>query len=1072
MHYHYSRSLRIISAILVFLHAWVFAGGYSTAYAIKSDQQAANSTQQGQGDITPPNHHMPQGEGKKPEEKLGKDMEDIENILKDDKSDHETKKQKIKTKKADIDADDIEIKKQFKDTEEKIKHLPGEIWKRHQDFVKKYDDNLTTLKTDLDDIENAKTDKEKELAQKKAKDFIEKVKPPRKHQKLDPNKLPHRTEEPVFKEPRTKPEEFLKDSQKSIVRSQKSKPILVAANGSLKGILSPNTEYTNELPSSSFPDLIGESRKALDARLHTAGMTTVSGGLPEGSYQIALANPPTTADLAETIEVQFTPAIKAKAQALGNNPVKIYNWVRNNIEYVPTYGSIQGADMCLQTKQCNDFDTASLLIALLRVSGIHAHYVYGTIEVPIEKVKNRVGGFTDTNAALTLIASGSIPITGLTSAGQVTAARMEHVWVEAWIDYIPSRGSVNKQGDTWIPLDASFKEFTYKKGIDVKSITGFNPQSFLDNITAASTIDPVTGAVKNLPVSTIQSQMTSMVNTLSSYIDTTMPNATVGDVFGAKNIVQHNYRILPASLPYNVVATGNKLSEVPDSLRHKVTVTIEDPYGITPPLSHSASLPQLVSKRITLAYMPLTSSDAQVLATYGHFSAPPYLVRLKAVLYLDGVAVAESGDIGMGETQNLTVSFSQPGRGSDSVTHTITASSFASIGLDMQRIPLELLTQRKAKLDQTLAQLGQQNVAVDDVIGEILNLHSLAYFYQVEIVNRLATQGKIAYAKKTSEMLTTLSPNIAYLYGMPYSISGQGMNVDVKRQIMAAISLTGDVNEQKTFMLMTGQNSSAMEHTIFEEFSQGAQGVSAVKIISEAAKQGISIYEITSNNIGNIMPKLQISPEAVDDIRNAVAAGKKVYVPERSLQYYNWHGDGYIIINPTTGGGAYMIAGGLAGGALAFAGSNLPTTISRLLQSISFGILREAFREIAAANPEFSSAVNTLRLWAGPIGALITGVFAGINMWFDTHNTWKGIAAGLGTFGLVILAWAFLGWILPIIAVVGAAAIVLTIAFVVILSFLLQTILMDYIRTAGNTYFRLRDRYYVRVIFDGVNNGA
>lgn len=66
---------------------------------------------------------------------------------------------------------------------------------------------------------------------------------------------------------------------------------------------------------------------------------------------LALADPPTDADLAETIEVKFTPAIQAKATELNHNPVKIYNWVRNNIEFVPTYGSIQGADYCLQEQK-------------------------------------------------------------------------------------------------------------------------------------------------------------------------------------------------------------------------------------------------------------------------------------------------------------------------------------------------------------------------------------------------------------------------------------------------------------------------------------------------------------------------------------------------------------------------------------------------------------------------------------------------------------------------------------------------------------------------------------------------
>jgi len=43
--------------------------------------------------------------------------------------------------------------------------------------------------------------------------------------------------------------------------------------------------------------------------------------------------PPTAADLTSTIEVQFTPAILAKAAELNHNPVQIYNWVYNNIEY-------------------------------------------------------------------------------------------------------------------------------------------------------------------------------------------------------------------------------------------------------------------------------------------------------------------------------------------------------------------------------------------------------------------------------------------------------------------------------------------------------------------------------------------------------------------------------------------------------------------------------------------------------------------------------------------------------------------------------------------------------------------
>lgn len=174
--------------------------------------------------------------------------------------------------------------------------------------------------------------------------------------------------------------------------------------------------------------------------------------------------PPTAADLTSTVEVQFTPAILAKAQELGYNAVNIYNWVYNNIEYVPTYGSIQGADMCLQTMQCNDMDTASLLIALLRASNIPARYVYGTIQLPIAQVMNWVGGFTDAKSALELMAQGGVPITGEVAGGKIVAAKIEHAWVEAYVNYFPSRGARNGPGNEWIPLDASYKQYNYTQG--------------------------------------------------------------------------------------------------------------------------------------------------------------------------------------------------------------------------------------------------------------------------------------------------------------------------------------------------------------------------------------------------------------------------------------------------------------------------------------------------------------------------------------------------------------------------------------------------------------------------------
>ena len=108
------------------------------------------------------------------------------------------------------------------------------------------------------------------------------------------------------------------------------------------------------------------------------------------------------------------------------------------------------------TKSGNAFDTASLLIALLRASKIPARYVYGTVEMPTEKVINWLK-VKDANQALDLLSQSGIPNSAVVSAGAIKFIRMEHIWVDAWVDFYPSRAARHRKGDSWAPLDASFK---------------------------------------------------------------------------------------------------------------------------------------------------------------------------------------------------------------------------------------------------------------------------------------------------------------------------------------------------------------------------------------------------------------------------------------------------------------------------------------------------------------------------------------------------------------------------------------------------------------------------------------
>ncbi len=898
-----SRLFRVLSFVVLLFFSWTFGGFFDLAFAVKDIKELSASADQ------------PKAE--KPEEKLQEALDNIEQILTDTETDTDTKKNKLKTKKAKIGNLDKEIKKQFKATEKKLKEagLPQEILKRHHDFVKLYKDNLKELNDNLDAIEKAKGKVEVESEVEKTKKFLKKVKPPKKHVPLDPNKLPHRTPDVIKKEPRlnysddrrvtiddgrgTNDEKKTNSQQLTADRE----PILVALNGPLAGLLD-DSEWTVDS---------SQTLNTFTDDLFDSPLSDISNSEP---FLLAAADPPTSDDLAETIEVQFTPEITAKALELENNPVKIYNFVRNNIEFVPTYGSIQGADYCLQTKLCNAVDTASLLIALLRVSGIHARYVEGTVEIPIEKVKNWVGGFTDSIAALDFIASGGIPVTGLISGGEVVMVRMEHVWVEAYVDYIPYRGAVAGPGDTWIPLDASFKQYNYVDGIDADTAVPIDFNALLAEVENQSTINNEIPSITGLPTGTIQNQVSDFQTRLNEYLAANFPQVDNyyeldKTLHGYREIIQKNLRFLPNTLAgMKVITELDTFSEIPDTLRHKINFKLSSTdliFGNTS-FTYTVFLPDIAGKRITLSYSPATAGDAQVMSdAEGILNFPLYLVEVIPELKIEGQTVAAGTSISMGSDQTFERSFYRPNGSTGRVSNNVYAGEYYAVGLNVNKVNFQYLYDR--------ANLWQPDAAdnKDDRLGELLYLTSMFYFaWSDYFADKLSRSNNIVSLRHTSESLVGMRFNASYVFGTPISISSVGLNMDIDRDVVSVASKTNDSDTKLWFMIQTGLFGSSLEHSLFESI-MGFDAVSAVKFLDLASQQNIPIYIIDSENSQRV-DELQISFEDKQDIKNLINAGRLVLVPESNIQYFDYTGIGYIAIDMNTGSGAYLISGGLNGG--------------------------------------------------------------------------------------------------------------------------------------------------------------
>jgi hypothetical protein len=159
----------------------------------------------------------------------------------------------------------------------------------------------------------------------------------------------------------------------------------------------------------------------------------------------------------------------------------------------------------------------------------------------------------------------------------------------------------------------------------------------------------------------------------------------------------------------------------------------------------------------------------------------------------------------------------------------------------------------------------------------------------------------------------SITPSVSYIYSIPQKVTPSSLEMDVKMDRIVAVARDGNLQAEKSYMEMAGLVSSFNEHYIFEAID-GFSSVSAVKALQTASQNGIAIYKINAANIEQVLPLLQVRQEVVTDIRNSVNAGDEITIPQRNVLINNWNGLGYILKDPITGAGAYMISGGLAGG--------------------------------------------------------------------------------------------------------------------------------------------------------------
>ena len=299
--------------------------------------------------------------------------------------------------------------------------------------------------------------------------------------------------------------------------------------------------------------------------------------VPDTSGSVILDEDPTPDDLASTIDVQFTPEIEALAEELNHSPVEIYQYVRNNFDFEVYIGSRKGSQQTLEHKRGNDYDLASLLIALLRVSEIPARYCTDSVLIPNDRFCNWLG-IDDVDKAAGLLYNAGFQVVQYESAVQLNL-----VSVRAYLPIINYRGAINDANSKgWILLNPTFKQYQYSSSINLLSELNEPTHIFDAGGFIADYYDTVR---EETPLEWFQQ---ALEDSLAIY----HPGTPFKALIRTKTIIKETDEILPGTLPYTVIDYGEPFAVIPDNMRYKITVTVKDQWGVYSYLTYTTSVPE------------------------------------------------------------------------------------------------------------------------------------------------------------------------------------------------------------------------------------------------------------------------------------------------------------------------------------------------------------------------------------------------------------------------------------------------------------------------------------------------
>jgi pimeloyl-ACP methyl ester carboxylesterase len=596
------------------------------------------------------------------------------------------------------------------------------------------------------------------------------------------------------------------------------------------------------------------------------------------------------ADTATTPEAPISKEIVDLAQSLQWNPVLIYEWVKNNVETEWYWGSMKGAEETLRQKSGNDADQAALLVALLRSANFPARYIKGTIEFfpDLDKARN-LTGLDDPAKIATFLQKAGIPFKPVIAGGKIDNFRIEHIWVETYLSYSNSRGAIDDgMGKTWLGLDTSIKPpgYTRTNGIGLPT-----------DLIASFRDDYLASLQQLTPLDYIKQKA-------GDYLTTNQPGKQWNDLLDQQAIIPNILKIIPSTLQFPQIAITGEYQTLPDELKHKVAFTAttggNDLFTIT------LDAHKLSNRRIALKAEPETVEDQNTIDSFGGLdNTPPYLVRLRPVLTIDGerMIVAQDG-LPMGGDYTLNIDVITP-NGTERITSSQINGNLSVIGVVAQL---------------STKSTNDTKIVESDDAETILHKEAISYIgrWNKDEDDLAALLGQRVSRPTVSIATVGAQLEVTQLLDTPHDVQWKGLFLDAGYRRIESVGRNGN---ERDFMRLSALQGSILENRIFEDDLK-VDSVSTAKLLQLAATGGTTSVSMDKTTIDTILPTLALDDTVKSDITNAVNQGLTVTIPQTEVTYQNWTGIGYIKEDPTTGESGWMLSGRVAGGMTAVAKSN------------------------------------------------------------------------------------------------------------------------------------------------------